>query len=144
MLKAKHVMTTQVVVAYSDDSIDGVIDQLLRHRVSGLPVVDQENNLVGVISEYDLLQAVYDDEIAEGRVVDYMSHRTISVNTNDSVLDVADLLLHNPARRLPVVEDGKLAGVISRHDLIRVIRETRRRVADIMPSHSQADKVTVS
>jgi len=105
MFKAKHIMTTDVVTVDPDDTIDEAVSLLLEHEISGLPVLDTTGSLVGIITEFDC-----------------------SVAENEDWVRVADILRNHHMRRLPVTRDGKLVGIIARHDLMRTIRDARRRV----------------
>ncbi len=128
MLPVREVMTRQVVSVAADATVDQVIELLLRHQVSGLPVVDDEQRLLGVVTEFDLLEALYDHEIGDQPVSAHMTRDPLCVEDDTPLVTVADVMLTSRVRRLPVVRDGRLAGLVSRHDLIRVIQELRRRV----------------
>jgi CBS domain-containing protein len=111
MLRVRDVMTTAVVSIRRDESIDQAFNLLLRHRISGLPVTDDEGRLQGVISEHD------------------RTDQPVWVQPDDLLEDIVDYFLTRHFRRLPVVDDdGKLVGVVSRRDLMRHIREVRSRV----------------
>jgi CBS domain-containing protein len=101
----------------------------LRHGVSGLPVVDDKDQLVGVLSEWDLLEVLESPEIEMDRVGDYMTAEPLSVNEDMSLVDVVDLFKTKRVRRLPVTRDMFLVGVVSRHDVIRFVLTTRDRIA---------------
>jgi len=128
MIKARDVMTTSVVTVRPDDTIEHAIERLLRHRISGLPVVDEANNLIGIISEYDLLHLLFDSVKPSGSVADCMNDRVVTVLESDSIVEVTERFVDGTFRRLPVVRGGKLVGMISRHDLIRLIRDVRNRL----------------
>lgn len=128
MFCVKDVMTTPVISVTDDNTIEEVVSQLLRHHVSGLTVVDRDGRLEGLISEYDLLRILYCCETKENRVSSYMTRDVQSVQENDSLIDVADIFLNRQIRRLPVVRDGKVVGIVSRRDLIRFIRDVRERM----------------
>jgi len=138
MFMAKDVMTFNVVSVRPDATLNEVAALLLRHRVSGMPVADAEGELLGVITEYDLLPMVYDPELSDGLVMDHMTQNPIVLSETDALVEVADRFISTRMRRLLVVQDGKLKGVISRHDLIRFIRETRQRVAKAIARQSQS------
>ena len=126
--KVRDAMTAAVVSVTNDASIDEVFELLLRHHVSGLPVVDEEDRLVGVVSELDLLM-LKDDHTSDNQCVsDYLSGDVLAVNEDDELTEVTELFRTHSYRRLPVVRDGKLVGVISRRDLVRYICNIRARV----------------
>lgn len=128
MLPVREVMTRQVVSVPPEATVDQVIELLLRHQVSGLPVLDEEARLLGVVTEFDLLRALYDHEIGDQPVRDHMTRDPLCVEEDTPLVTVADLMLTSRVRRLPVVRAGRLVGLVSRHDLIRVIQSLRRRV----------------
>ncbi|MFV2066866.1 MAG: CBS domain-containing protein [Pirellulales bacterium] len=126
--KVKHAMTDKVVTVRDDASIDEVCDLLLRHHVSGLPVVDAEEQIVGVITEHDLLDLLYNPEMEHAQVADYLTRDVLTVEEGDMLIDTVELLLNRNIRRVPVVRGKKVVGVISRRDVVRYIREVRQRV----------------
>lgn len=129
-LLVRHVMTRHVITVRPDTSIDETLALLLRHHISGLPVVDSKNRLLGVITERDLLALLCEGEDERRQRVDqYWTTDVVTVREDDYLPDVAELLMKHPVRRLPVVNgDGKLVGVLARRDLVRFIRDTRRQV----------------
>jgi len=134
-LSVREVMTRSVISIHGDSPIDEAISLLLRHNVSGLPVVDEENHLIGVISERDLLGLLYDLETTRDQIIEYATKDVVSVREEESLLSVADHFMARPIRRLPVVdENNKLVGVVSRRDLIRFIREVRLKITGVLES----------
>jgi CBS domain-containing protein len=128
MLHAKDIMTAHVVTVYVDDTIDRAVALMVRHRISGLPVLDREERPVGIVSEFDLLELICEGETGQKRVSDYMSHGVFGVAEQDTWVTVADLFREKHVRRLPVLRDGRLVGIVSRHDLMHAIRDARRRI----------------
>ena len=133
--KAKDIMTTQFVSVRKDDSLDHVLTELLRRHVSGLPVLDGDGHLVGVITEHDVLGLLYEPGGESKSVCGYFTEGAITVDELDSLTEVADLFLSNPVRRLPVLRDGKLVGIISRRDLVRYIHQVRMRFTHELEGH---------
>jgi CBS domain-containing protein len=126
----KQVMTKRVASVPDSASVDEVFDLLLRHNVSGLPVVDGQHRLVAMISEADLLRLL-DSPTAQSVPLSLLWTRdVIAVRPDDAIPDVIDLFLAHQLRRIPVVDDHrKLVGVVSRRNVIKMIREVRTRVA---------------
>jgi CBS-domain-containing membrane protein len=104
------------------------------HRVTALPVVDQTGRLVGVISEADVLRDVVAHdrrtreipieltaEPARLRVTDVMTHLPVSVAPNDDVARAVEFLVDTQIKSLPVVEHGRVVGIVSRSDVIAVL-----------------------
>ncbi len=129
MFPVKDIMTKNVISVKFDTQIYDAIECLVKNRVSGLPVVDYENNLVGVISEWDLLNLLIDVNLSTGDIVEnFMTKDVISFKEDDSVMDVCDFLKKANKRRAPIIRDGKLVGVVSRHDIIKLILDIRKKV----------------
>jgi len=138
MFKAKHVMTSGVLSVSVDDTVDHAISLLIENKVSGLPVVNDAGSLVGIISELDLLELVCDCRDQEGVVADYMSPDVCSVDEDTSCVSITDMFRSSHVRRLPVTRNGKLVGIITRRDLIRMIRDVRKRLRRAIPDGASA------
>lgn len=99
---------------------------LIEKDVSGAPVLDKHGRLVGVLTERDCMkvamQAVYHGEPG-GLVEDYMSRNPQWIGPDQSILTVADLFINGKFKRYPVVDNGRLVGVISRRDVMRAVGE---------------------
>ena len=128
MFKAKQIMNCSILSIDPDDTIDRAISLLIEHRISGLPVVDKAGGLVGVISEFDLLELICDCQDEKQTVSHYMSGDVCSVDVDADWVEVADHFRRTHMRRLPVTQNGKLVGIITRHDLIKTIQDLRRGV----------------
>ena len=126
MYQVKDVMTDRVVTVGPEATIDEAVSLLLDHKVSGLPVIDNEGRLVGVISEIDIIDLVYNADIDTSSVCDFMTRDTRSLDAEASLDDAAKIFCTQSIRRIPIVGDGRLVGIISRRDLIRVVREVRK------------------
>lgn len=119
-------MDTVVPTLRPDTEIHAAIRFLIANKVTGAPVTNEQNEVVGMVTEYDCLRLIaqgLDAERATGYVRDYM---TTEVNTIPPGMDcyyVAGLFLANRFRRFPVVEDGKLVGAITRFDILRVVQD---------------------
>jgi len=128
MFKAKDVMTTHVVAVNVDDTIDHAISLMVKHRISGLPVLDKHGLPVGVVSEFDLLELICEGQSEQNAVRDYMSADLHTVAEEDSWVHVVDVFRSTHVRRLPVLRDGKLVGIVTRHDLVHAIRDARQQI----------------
>ncbi len=126
MLKAKDIMTTDVITVKSKTSVYEAIEELIDNNITGLPVVDDDMNVVGVISEKDMLKLLYDLEKEGGTVADYMTETAVSFDPEDNLIDVCNCFIKNPFRRVPILSDGKLAGIISRSDVIEYILKVKQ------------------
>jgi len=117
LFNASNIMTTEVVTVGPDTTIADVVFRLESHRVSGLPVVDSQWRLLGVITEYDLLKSIATLDM-KGIVPDFMTRDVLTVDEETSLVDLARMLVTSRVRRVPVTKYGKLVGLISRRDLI--------------------------
>ena len=99
-------MTAHIVTVNVDDTIDHTISLMIRHRISGLPVLSKAGRPVGIISEFDLLKLICDGGTEESRVCEYMSPSLDSVSEQDDWVVVADIFRSGRLRRLPVCEMG--------------------------------------
>ncbi len=126
MHQVKDIMTDRTVVVGPENTIDEAISLLLDRRVSGLPVVDDEGLLMGVISEIDIIDLVYKADIEASIVRDYMTQDARSLDAEASLDDAASIFCKKVIRRIPIVRDGRLVGILSRRDLIAFLREVRK------------------
>ena len=124
MLTAADIMTDTLVTIRPEASIEEAIDLLVTHGISGLPVTDKDGHLVGVITEFALLAVVYDKRVKEHFVAEHMTRNVITVNSDDPMRRAADLCIVNRVRRLPVMKDGRLVGLIARRDVLRALHES--------------------
>ncbi len=130
MFPIKNIMTKDVVSVTSDTPIYEAIEQLVVNRISGVPVVTHDMRLVGVLSEWDVLQLLTEKEVGKERTVEsYMTKEVISFDENESALKVCEFFKDSYKRRAPVIRDGKLVGVVSRHDVIELILRIRRKIS---------------
>jgi CBS domain-containing protein len=123
MLTAGSIMTTDLVTVRPDASIEEAIQILLNQSISGLPVVDDDGRLVGVITEFALLAVTYDKRVKNHTICQHMTRDVIAVDVNDPVSRIADLCIVHRVRRVPVMQDGRLIGVIARRDVLRALVE---------------------
>ena len=117
-------MTTDLVTVRPDASIEEAIETLLNQRISGLPVIDDDGRLVGVITEFALLAIAYDKRVKNHTVSQHMTREVITVDINDPISRIADLCIVHRVRRVPVMKDGRLIGVIARRDVLRALVES--------------------
>jgi CBS domain-containing protein len=127
MVTAKDIMVPWVVTTDTQTPITKAIDLMLEYRISGLPVIDENRKLVGIITEKDILQ-IYNTSLplADMTVKDLMTTPVVHFDKDDSVDDIWACLLRNDFRRVPVTYAGKVVGIISRPDITRDILKKMR------------------
>jgi CBS-domain-containing membrane protein len=130
-------MTTDVITTTPEASIDEVAGQLRRHGIGGMPVCDENGILIGMVSEYDVISK-------RGKTVrDIMSRGVISVGDEASAEQVTSLMGLHGIRRVPIVREGKLVGLVTRSDLLRLyslVRWTCQTCGDFERGLSEPDK----
>lgn len=123
-------MAKDLITFRPEQDIYEAIDLMLKHKISGAPVLDSNAKLVGLLSEKDCLRvmissAYHNEPIGIRRVADYMTVSVATISPDKDVLDVANLFLGSNYRRFPVVENGKLLGQVSRRDILRAANDIK-------------------
>jgi len=131
VIKAKDVMNTNVVAVDPDDVIENVMSTMIRLGISGLPVVDMAGQLLGIITEFDLLELVWNPNTSKNKVYHYMTRDVRTVNEEEELIDVADLFQTLPIRRLLVMRGDLVVGIISRRDLIWYVLKLRGQLPEL-------------
>jgi CBS domain-containing protein len=148
MNKAIDVMITKVITVDENAFVLEVLKKFITHRISGLPIVNQANEVVGFISDGDLLKSIghhpsktvdiiavgftgvwFDQEDLDSKVNDLLkrnvleiaTRKVISVSIDTEIGDIAEILGQKKIKKVPVLQNGKLAGIISRGDLLRFV-----------------------
>lgn len=147
MLKARDIMTKEVISVYPETEVAQAARLLLEHRINGLPVLDQEEHLIGIICQSDLiaqqkkiplpsffilLDSVIQlpsikniekelQKIAAITVKDAMTPNPVTVDPDTSLEDIATLMVKNNIHTLPVLDQGRLVGIIGKEDILRTL-----------------------
>ncbi|MBN1127068.1 MAG: CBS domain-containing protein [Sedimentisphaerales bacterium] len=128
MAKARDIMTDMVVCVQKDTPMVEAAQLLSLNDITGIPVVDDQMYLEGIISEKDVLELFEVMQYVENRTVNSsMSHEVVSCDVEDDLEKVCRCLQENTFRRVPVTEDGKVVGIVSRRDLILYMLKSRRK-----------------
>ena len=126
MLKVKDVMTKNVICVKKDTSLPEALEYLERHNISGLPVVEEDMTLIGILSEKDVLRLFYEEvDLKNSKVSEFMTQPALSFDEEDDLLGVCTCLENHFIRRLPVTRKGQLTGIVSRRDIIKYILWTK-------------------
>lgn len=149
-MKAGKVMTTGAATVRPDASLAEAARILIEHRISGLPVVNASGKLVGIVTEHDFLRKengsrprwldvlLTEDagqvarELHDRRVEDVMSKNPVSVGVETPVKDLLELMQRHRVKRIPVVSNDKVVGIVSRANLLLALSRRADRI-----SHSQ-------
>ena len=125
MVKVKEVMQTSLTTISKDMSIQDAIKILVEKKITGLPVVEDDMTLVGIVSEKDVLVMAYriisditDSDTNSRTVEKVMTRNVVSFRPDDNLADVCQCFINKPFRRVTIVQDDKLVGLISRKDII--------------------------
>lgn len=147
-MKAKDIMNSNVIVVKSGDNVEDVVKILLENKISGVPVVDEDNKVIGIVSEADLIYPekslhlpafipVLDGiiflesfkklekeirKMTAYKVEDVMVKDVVTVNEDTEVEEVVNILIDQKINRVPVVnEEKKLVGIITRSNILKHI-----------------------
>lgn len=121
--RVRHAMTTEVLVAKPHSTVREAAQVLLDNKISGLPVVGPEFQLAGIITEGELVNILQKPQVLNEPVRDFMAEDIAVVNEDTLLTDAALTMIQRHVRRLPVVRDDRLVGLIARRDLIRFALE---------------------
>ena len=123
-LKVRDYMTTNLITFRPDQSVQEVVESLIKYKISGGPVVNDKHELVGIISEGDCLKQLsesryYNMPLNHDNVEKRMARNVETIDGNMDVFDAANKFLNSKRRRFPIVENGKLVGQISQKDILK-------------------------
>jgi len=126
-LSVKDYMKCELVTFTPETNVLSAIRTLLENKISGAPVVDDTGWIIGILSEYDCLKpnllSSYHNDIG-ALVNDCMSTEVVTIKSHISLTEAAEVFLDKGVRRLPVVENKKLIGQISRVDILEAINKS--------------------
>jgi CBS domain-containing protein len=123
-------MNEHVVGIHPDATLQEAVATLTKLHIGGAPVVDEHGTIVGVISELALIDVVFDPEARQEPVRDYMTPEVHTVHPDDPLSRPAQLFALYSFRRLPVEENGKLVGIVTRRDLMNYALDTGELLTD--------------
>ena len=151
-MKASDIMATEVVTVSAASNVQDVAEILLKHQISGVPVVDARGHVVGIVSEGDLLRRAETGtgherswwlKLLMGReglateyvrehsrkVADVMSREVITAAPDTPVSEIAEILERSRIKRVPILKDGRLVGIVSRANLLHALASLRKEIA---------------
>ncbi len=123
-LKVSDYMTTKLITFKPEQSIDEVIQSLIKYKISGGPVVNEKNELIGIISEGDCIKHIsesryYNMPMENDTIEKRMVRNVETIDGNMNIFDAANKFLSDKRRRFPIVKNGKLVGQISQKDILK-------------------------
>lgn len=147
MLTARDIMTKDVITVKPETSIEELASLLVNHGISGVPVVDDEGGLFGIVTEHDLISrnkrlhiptvisfldaAVYlesskrfEEEVrrvAATKVGDICVRKVVTISEDTLLVDIATLMSEKKVHLLPVVKGGKIVGIVGKRDVVRAV-----------------------
>jgi CBS domain-containing protein len=129
-IKVSDYMTTNLITFRPNQSVLEVMNTLIKKRISGGPVVNEKNELVGIISEGDCMKQIstsryYNQPLQDFKVEQHMNTNVDTIDGSMNVFDAADKFLTSKHRRFPIVENGKLVGQISQKDVLKAALELK-------------------
>jgi CBS domain-containing protein len=146
-MQARDIMTQALITVGANTTIREMAEILVEHKISGLPVVDGQGKVIGMVSEGDLMQTKLAPKIPDalsilGAIIYYnglkeykeafrkiaaataeeiMTKKIIAVQAEEDISRVGQLMLEHHIKRVPVLEDTKLVGIISRSDMVKML-----------------------
>ena len=133
---AKAFMSKSFVTVSPDTDIYQAMKVLLKYRVSGAPVMDSNGEMVGIVTEKDCLYLAahdtYENDRHGGPVSNFMTTEVLTLTPETGLSEVAQIFMDTPYRKLPVLDNGKLVGVVRRSDVLEVIQVFHKKRAQYM------------
>ncbi len=147
MLTAKDIMTKEVITVTPDASVEDLASILVKHQISGVPVVDSSGALYGIVTENDLISrnkrlhiptvvsflggAIYlersskfEEEVkrlAATRVGDICSRTVVTISEETTLVEIATIMAEKKMHLLPVIRNGKIAGIVGKRDVVKAV-----------------------
>jgi CBS domain-containing protein len=121
MKTIREIMQSETIAVRPEDSVQHALELLIEHSISGLPVTDAADRIVGVVSERDVLKLFYEPEARTVAAV--MTKDPVSISVDSPLVEVFDCLMANDFRRVLIHDGAKLVGLVSRADLMPTILE---------------------
>lgn len=148
-MKARDIMSTNVITIKKDTTVEEIAKVLTDNNISGVPVVDDDNRVIGMVTQKDLLYKEveprfppvvellggliflkgvkhYNEELKKlvgTKAEDIMTKNVITVNMDTEIERIAELMVENDINRIPVIDNKKLMGIVSRADIIKFIAD---------------------
>ena len=133
MSELEEIMSPDVVAITEKTTIPEAVALLVKHNITGLPVVDKKMRPIGIVSEKDILRVVYNFQTRKydssnpiNTIQAVMSTDIVSFDINDTIDNLCKCLMERDFRRVPILKNGRIIGIISRKDLLEILPTKHR------------------
>jgi CBS domain-containing protein len=126
---AREIMTKNLVTLSPEMDVFSAVDVLLRKRISGAPVVDCDGTFIGIFSESSSMRVIVNaayDSLPDAGLMPFVNLDPPTISSDTDLLTICQTFLDQATRRLPVIENGRLIGQVSRRDVMRKVSEMAR------------------
>lgn len=121
-MKVVELMNKDVVTCHPSEKLNIILNKLELFKIAGMPVVDK-GRLVGIISQSDILKGLKTGVIEDVTVADVMTANVVTVPPTESAILVAKLMVEKHINRIPIVDNDKVVGIVTRGDIIKAVAE---------------------
>jgi CBS domain-containing protein len=123
-LKARDLMNTEIVSVLPDEKVAAVDLLMVRKSLGGVPILDKSEKIVGIVTQRDIMLSRFRTSIAGMTVENIMTKNPITVAPNVSIKEILNLMIKHSIERLPVIENGKLLGIVDPESLLSAVYNT--------------------
>ncbi|MCD6117528.1 CBS domain-containing protein [bacterium] len=120
-LKAKDIMMKEIITIGPDALLKKAIKKLLDNKISSMPVTDDSGKMVGIISCEDILNLAFDGYLSSTKVEMVMTKNVVYFEPDSNLEEIALVISKNHFRRIPIIKDGRIVGIVSRRDIVKNI-----------------------
>ncbi|WP_290597287.1 MULTISPECIES: CBS domain-containing protein [unclassified Archaeoglobus] len=117
--EVEKIMETKVITVDYTDSFEDAVEVMFEKRVGGCPIVNKEDVVVGIITERDVLKYLGKNKNIDGIASDYMTNSVVTIKPKDTIEKAMKVMIEKHLRRLPVIDDGILVGLITVREILR-------------------------
>jgi len=117
--RARDVMTTDIITVTQDVKLTKAMKLLIDNRISGLPVLAEDGKLIGIITEHDIVNFAFSGEADNTTVKQAMTREVFTFAPDVNLYNIINCFASNRVRRVPIVYDGKVVGIVSRRDILK-------------------------
>ena len=121
-VKAKDIMISNLMTINPSEKVAAADLLMVRNSIGGLPVIENEN-LVGILTQKDIMLSRFSISVGGLQVEDLMTRNPITVSPDTSLEDILQIMLSKKVERLPVIEEGKLVGMVMHGQILKKIYE---------------------